>query len=167
MSKSFPEIYEEVKAQVGKVRKIPIGVVARRDFERFAVAVGDSNPLFFDDAFARAHGYSAAIAPSLYLSAVLGWESGPPEDGLRVDGIPSRDSMAVPTAGLRVMGGGQDLEFHRAITAGMDVVIEFSVSGVELKEGRTGSLLIVELQKRFVTTDGTPLITCREKFIAR
>jgi acyl dehydratase len=167
MNVSFPEIYEQVKAQLGKTRRIPIGVINRRDFERFAVAVDDPNPLFFDDACARAHGYSGAIAPPLYLSSVLGWESGPPQDSLRPDGTPSNDAMAVPTGGLRLMGGGQELEFHRPITAATEVVIEFSVSNVELKQGRSGPLLVVQLQKKFLTSDGAPLVTCRENFIAR
>ena len=168
MSVSFPEIYAQVKAQLGKTRRIPIGVINRRDFERFAAAVDDPNRLFFDDAFARAHGYSGAIAPPLYLSSVLGWESGPPQDSLRPDGIPSNDSMAVPMmGGLRLMGGGQELEFHRPVTAAIEVVIEFSVSNVELKQGRSGPLLVVQLQKKFLTSDGVPLFTCRENFIAR
>ena len=167
MSVSFPEIYQQVKAQLGKTRRIPIGVINRRDFERFAAAVDDPNQLFFDDAFARAHGYSGAIAPPLYLSSVLGWESGPPQDSLRPDGIPSHDAMAVPVGDLRLMGGGQELEFHRPVTAAIEVVIEFSVINVELKQGRSGPLLVVQLQKKFLTSDDAPLVTCRENFIAR
>jgi acyl dehydratase len=167
MSVSFPEIYEQVKAQLGKTRRIPFGVINRRDVERFAFAVDDPNPLFFDDAFARAHGYSSAIAPPLYLSSVLGWESGPPQDSLSPDGNPSGDETALPVGGLRVMGGGQELEFHRPVTAGLEVVIEFSVTNVELKQGRSGPLLVIQLQKKFLTNDGALLVTCRENAIAR
>jgi acyl dehydratase len=166
MSVSFPEIYEQVKAQLGKTRRIPFGVINRRDVERFAFAVDDPNPLFFDDAFARAHGYSSAIAPPLYLSSVLGWESGPPQDSLSPDGNPF-DETALPVGGLRVMGGGQELEFHRPVTAGLEVVIEFSVTNVELKQGRSGPLLVIQLQKKFLTKDGALLVTCRENAIAR
>jgi len=167
MSVSFPEIYEQVKAQLGKTRRIPFGVINRRDVERFAFAVDDPNPLFFDDAFARAHGYSSAIAPPLYLSSVLGWESGPPQNSLAPDGNPRGDETALPLGGLRVMGGGQELEFHRPVTAGMEVVIEFSVSNVELKQGRSGPLLVIQLQKKFLTKDGALLVTCRENAVAR
>jgi acyl dehydratase len=167
MAVSFETVYQQIRALVGQTRTIPIGQLSRRDLERFAVAVDDPNPLFFDDAFAREHGYPGAIAPPLYLSSVLGWEAGPPERSLRSDGTPDNDAMAVPIRGLRVMGGGQELEFHRPVTAGMDVVMEFSVSNAELKHGRTGPLLVVQLKKRFLAADGTPIVTCRENFIAR
>jgi acyl dehydratase len=167
MAISFEAVYEQIKSRLGQTRLVAIGKINQRDMERFAVAVGDSNPLFFDHAFAREHGYPGAIAPPLYLSSVLGWEPGPPEDSLRPDGTPHDDAMAVPIRGLRVMGGGQELEFHQPVTAGMDVVMEFSVSQAELKQGRSGPLLVVQLQKRFLTTDGSPIVTCRENFIAR
>lgn len=167
MAISFEAVYEQVKAQLGKAQIIPIGKINRRDFERFAVAVDDPSALFSDDAFARDHGYSGAIAPALYLSSVMGWESGPPEDALRPDGTPHNDAMAVPIRGLRVMGGGQELEFHQPVTAGMEIVMEFSVSKVDLKQGRTGPLLMIQLQKRFLTADRKPVLTCRENFIAR
>ncbi len=167
MAESFETVYEQVKAQVGQTRLIQIGELDRRNLERFAVAVDDPNPLFFDHAFARDHGYPGAIAPPLYLSSVLGWESGPPQGSLRPDGTPSNDAMAVPIRGLRLMGGGQELEFHQAPTAGMEVVMEFCVSKVELKRGRSGPLLLIQVQKRFLSAGGNLIMTCRENFIAR
>ncbi len=167
MSVSFEAVYQQVKSQIGKTRTIPIGKVSGRDCERFAMAVDDRNPLYFDDAFAREHGYPGAIAPPIYLSAVLGWEPGPAEDSLRPDGTPQNDAMAVPIRGLRVMGGGQELEFHRPIVAGMDLVMEFGISGAELKQGRSGQLIVIQIEKRYLTTDGILVLVCRENAIAR
>ncbi len=167
MSVSFPAAYEQVKAQVGKVRRVSIGTIAERDFQRFAVAASDTNPLFFDEGAARAAGLPGVIAPPLYLSSVLGWEAGPPGESLRPDGTPSADPMTLAIEGFRVMGGGQDLEFHAPVTAGSEVTMEFSVTGVELKQGRSGQLLVVGIEKRYLGDGDQLLITCRENFIAR
>lgn len=167
MSISFETVFTQVKTQIGKMRTIPIGKISRRDCERFAMAVDDQNPLYFDDTFAREHGYPGAIAPPTYLSAVLGWESGPPESSLRPDGTPQNDAMAVPIRGLRVMGGGQELEFHNPIVAGMDLVMEFGISNAELKQGRTGPLIVIQIEKKYLTTDGVLVLVCRENAIAR
>lgn len=167
MSVSFEEVYEQIKGQIGKTRTVPIGIISRRDFERFAMAVDDRNPLYFDEAFAREHGYPGAIAPPTYLSAVLGWESGPPESALRTDGTPHNDAMAVPIRGLRVMGGGQELEFHQPIVADMDLVMEFGISGAELKQGKSGPLIVIQIEKRYLTTSGVLVLVCRENAIAR
>ena len=63
----------EAAAQVGAVVARASGEVVRRDWQRWAVAVGDHNPLWFDADHARAQGYDDVVAPPLYLQyAVLG-----------------------------------------------------------------------------------------------
>ncbi len=56
MSVSIPAIYEKVKQCIGKTERIKLGTIRARDFQRFAVAGGNSNPLFFDSAAAKAAG---------------------------------------------------------------------------------------------------------------
>ena len=167
MSVSLSVIYEQVKRELNRPRRIPVGTLRRREFQRFAAASDDPNPLFFDDAFARDCGYPAAITPPLYLSSVMGWEAGPPQDELRPDGTPATDATALAIEGLRLMGAGQELEFHRPAVDGTEVVMEFSVSNVEFKRGRSGELLVIEVQKKYLDGAGLPLVTCRENFIAR
>jgi acyl dehydratase len=167
MSVSLSLIYEQIKRELNKPRRIPVGTLQRREFQRFAVASDDHNPLFFDDTVARACGYPAVVAPPLYLSSVMGWEAGPPQEALRLDGTPAADATALAIEGLRLMGAGQELEFHRPATDGTAVVMEFSVSSVELKQGRSGALLVIEVQKKYLDGAGLPLVTCRENFIAR
>lgn len=65
------------------------------------------------------------------------------------------------------MGAGQDLEFHHPVRAGVSVVVHTSLDDVQLKHGRSGSLLLLRIRRRFTDEDGTPLVTCHESFIAR
>lgn len=167
MNVSLSIICERIKRELGKSRRLPVGTIRRREFERFAIAADDHNRLFFDDAFARSHGYESAFAPPLYLSSVMGWEAGPPQESLRADGTPSNDATALAIEGLRLMGGGQELEFHRPVADETDVVMEFSITNVEFKQGRSGELLVIEVQKKYLDGEGRPLVTCRENFIAR
>lgn len=164
---SFEDAYAQVRAQLGKTRRVPIGTISRRDFQRFAVAADDQNPLFFDDRFAQQHGYPAAIAPPLYPSSVMDWEAGPPEASLRSDGTPAAEPTSLAVEGLRLMGGGQELEFHRPFIDGTEVMMEFGVTQVELKQGRSGPLLVIEVHKNYLDGAGSLLLVCRENFIAR
>jgi acyl dehydratase len=167
MSVSIPAVYEEVKRGIGKTTRLKLGVVRQREFQRFAVASGDHNPLYFDDNFAKSAGYPCASAPALFLSSVLGWEAGPHEELLRPDGTAGQEVALLPIAGLRLMGGGQDLEFHRPVTDGMEVTMELGTESVELKQGRSGPFLVITLSRKYLDQEQRPLVTCRESFIAR
>jgi acyl dehydratase len=167
MSVSIPAVYEKVKAAIGKTERVKLGAVRERDFQRFAIAAGNLNPLYFDNAAAKAAGYPSTIAPQLYLSSVMGWEVGPPEDQLRADGTGGQEAVGLPVDGVRLMGGGQDLEFHHPVTDSMEVTMEVGPESVELKEGRSGQFLVITLTRRYRDQNDRLLVTCRENFIAR
>ena len=159
--------FERINRLVGPVKSTDLGEVTRIEIGRFAVACGDSSALFFDDDFARLNGYGAIIAPPLYLSSVMSWGVGPAEDQLKADGLTGEEVMSLPVAGLRIMGGGQELEFHRPVVAGTHVFMETGIESVEIKEGRSGNFLVVGLVRKYHDSEDRPLLTCRENFIAR
>ena len=167
MSDPFSELYEELKRHVGKSQRTDLGVVRTHDFQRFAIASGNLNPIFFDDSAAKAAGYPGIVAPPLMLSAVRGWRTGPPNDSLRTDGTMSDEFAFVPLEGMRVMGGGQDLDFHAPVTDGARISMEMRLDGVELKQGKSGQLILIRLTQVYRDADDKPLVTCRETFIAR
>lgn len=167
MSDPFSKLYEELKRHVGKSERTDLGIVRAHDFQRFAIASDNPNPIFFDDGAAKAAGYPGAIAPPLLLSAVRNWQAGPPNDSLRPDGTTSHEFAFVPLEGMRVMGGGQDLDFHAPVTDGMRVSMEMRLDGVELKQGRSGQLLLIRTTQVYRDGADQALITCRETFIAR
>jgi acyl dehydratase len=167
MSDPFSRLYEELKRHVGKSQRTDLGIVRTHDFQRFAIASGNLNPIFFDDGAAKAAGYPSTIAPPLMLSAVLGWQAGPPNDSLRPDGTMGEEFAFVPLEGMRVMGGGQDLDFHAPVTDGMRISMEMRLDGVDLKQGKSGQLILIHLTQVYRDADDKPLVTCRETFIAR
>lgn len=160
-------IYEQARPHVGRTTRTELGAISVRDFQRFAVACDDLNPLYLDDAAARTVGYPSAVAPPIFLSGVLGWEAGPPEDDLRPDGAAREQLASVPLESVRLMGAGQDLEFLRPIVDGTRVTMEVTVEDVQLKHGRSGPLLLIRLLRRYVDDRQEPLVVCRETFIGR
>lgn len=150
--------YQWLQVEVGTTKSVELGPVTRHDFERFATAAG-LDPLPNDA--------DSSIAPHLYLSSVMGWGSGPPEGHLGPDGTSASESRGFPLAGLRLMGAGQDLEFHTPVRDGMTVTETTLLDYVQLKEGRSGPFLTVQLVRRFFDQAGTLLVTCRETFIGR
>ena len=88
----------ESAAKIGTVVAVATGEVYRRDWQRWAAAVGDHNPLWFDPDYARQHGYRDIICPPLYLQyAILGVAAlgdlrpdGSSRRGDRQHGVPAR-----------------------------------------------------------------------------
>ena len=151
--------YEQLKHEVGKERVEDLGVISRRDLERFAIASQAPWTAPADD--------DVATAPPMFLSSVMGWGAGPPETELDGDGTAPSDTRGLRLSGVRLMGAGQDLEFHTAVREGMRVVARTSLRDIELKHGKSGALLLLQILRQFTDDHERPLVTCRETFIAR
>lgn len=152
------EAYETARAQLRRTCRRELGEMRELDFRRFAIAVGDPLPPPADGA--------AVFAPPLYLSAVLGWHEGPDEKRLRPDGADSEVLPAVDLGSLRLMGVGQSLELYEPVLNGARVVEEISIDDVQLKEGESGSFILISL-KRLFSSGGRPLVRCIETFVGR
>jgi hydroxyacyl-ACP dehydratase HTD2-like protein with hotdog domain len=159
VSDVFELVHERARSRVGVVERRVLGQVSASDFARFAVAT--------DDLDLRYTAPGTEIAPPLYLSSVLTWGAGPEQGDLRDDGTSGQETVALSLENLRLMGGGQDLEYHREVPAGTTVVLETSIEGAELKDGRSGRLLLLHVLRRYTDETGSTLLTCRETFLAR
>jgi acyl dehydratase len=132
----------ETAARVGTVAATATGEVIRRDWQRWAAAVGDDNPLWFDPDYARANGYRDVICPPLYLQyAILGVS---PLSGLRPDGSSGAvsGSLAFPKASRR-MAGGESTTFHLPAYHRDEIEMVRTIESVVEKEGRSGRFVLV------------------------
>ncbi|WP_028922656.1 FAS1-like dehydratase domain-containing protein [Pseudonocardia acaciae] len=151
----FDAAYDAIRAKVGDVTTTRIGPIRALDFQRFAVASGET-PGRYDE-----------HAPPLFLTSVLGWGDGPVDDELRPDGTGTEETADLPLSGLRLMGAGQELEFGEPLCDGVTVTVETSIADVQLKEGRSGRLMLLTILRAYSDESGRRLVTCRENFIAR
>lgn len=160
-------LYRLALPHVGYRDQLELGAIRRGDFQRFAIAVGDLNPVYFDESAARAAGYPRLAAPPLYIASVMGWRPGPPEAELREDGLAEADSFLIPIPGLRLMGGGQELGFHGAVLEDTVVTMRRELADVQLRAGRSGPLVVFAVRRTYVDERGVTLVTCVETFIGR
>ncbi len=140
MSESL--IDAETAARVGTVAATATGEVIRRDWQRWAAAVGDDNPLWFDPDYARANGYRDVICPPLYLQyAILGVA---PLSSLRPDGSSGAvsGSLSFPNAPRR-MAGGESTTFHLPAYHRDEIETVRTISSIVEKEGRSGRFVLV------------------------
>lgn len=156
----------ESAARVGTVAATATGEVNRRDWQRWAAAVGDHNPLWFDAEYARANGYHDVIAPPLYLQyAVLGVT---PLHQLRPDGSSGAvsGSLAFPRARRR-MAGGESTTFVRPAYHRDEIEMVRTIESITEKHGRSGRFVLVTWRTVYRNQRGELVAEATTSMIAR
>jgi acyl dehydratase len=142
-----------------------LGEITALMFQRYAIAVGDLNPIYFDDAAARAAGHPGIVAPPNFLTSVLGWQPGPPEGELLPDGTEEK-LLAPEIRGLRLMGGGHELTFGQPVRPGDVVTARRKLVDLYQREAKFGQLTFAISDIVYTNQRGEHLVTCRETVIA-
>ena len=152
------ELAAEVRRHIGKASP-PVQVkVDSLTARRYARAIGDDNPIYFDEAAAKQAGYASTVVPPNFLPSYLDFTDGGPEDELRVDGTKGDDMAWIPLEGVRLMGGGEEMIFHSPIYVDTDVVLTSYLEEVSVRESRSGLLMVMKIRNSYTTTEGAPLM---------
>ena len=125
MSDRISAQVEILKAAVGTEKTVRLGQICHQDLSRFETAAGID---------ASSGGERPDVAPHLYLTSVMGWRSGPPETDLAPTGPVRPRVRGFPLTGLRLMGAGQDLEFHVRNAHSMVITETTRLDDVHLKQ---------------------------------
>jgi acyl dehydratase len=138
----------ETAARVGTVVAAVSGTVNKRDWQRWAAAVDDHNPLWFDADHARAHGYRDVICPPLFLQyTILGVIT---LGNLRPDGSSGAvtGSLAFPRAPRR-MAGGESSTFHLPAYHDDEIEMVRTIESIVEKQGRSGRFVLVTWRSEY------------------
>ena len=161
-----PLVPESSYAMIGQVVGTSSGVVYAKEAQRFAAAVGDLNPIYFDDDAARAQGYKGITIPPMFLPQVT--QGVTRIDNLTEDGLAAGGNRRdVPLNVHRVMAGGEEIEFLQPVYPGDEITTETKVSAIEEKEGRSGRFVIITREARCTNQDGALVAVITTKSISR
>ncbi len=160
-------ITPEALAMVGRETGGQTGAVYKKEFQRWAAAVNDLNPLYFDEQIAKSHGYRDVVMPPLFLSQVM--QGVTRLENLRPDGIPGGGGRRgdIPLKAERRMAGGEETEYYEPIYPG-DVLTSVSkLASIEEKEGRSGPFVLMTRETVYTNQDGVVVAKGRGSTIAR
>ena len=126
----------ETLAMVGQPLGAPVTAqITAKEAQRYAQAVGDLNPLYFDEAAAKAAGYRTLLAPPTFVAYAV--VEGQSLDRLRGDGL-FRGCPSVPLRTKRVMFGGEEWDFLAPACIGDVITAETRLKALEQKQGGSG-----------------------------
>ena len=132
--------------------------------QRFCYAVTNTNPIYFDDDASRSAGYDRMVAHRTLISSILDYSAGPPEEGLREDGVALNIFPVKPNALL--MGGGQEIDFIAPVYVGDSVTFVRTVHDIQHKQSRRfGELTFIIMDSVGSNQHGEEVMRIRDTLI--
>ncbi|MEN8182416.1 MAG: MaoC family dehydratase N-terminal domain-containing protein [Myxococcota bacterium] len=135
----------------------------------FAAALGETNRIYYDEAYAEGTGLGGVIAPPTFTASASHWN---PSGGLRgVRRIPAPPPTpegegkpaAAPRAGggtARLLHGEQRFEYHKPVRPGMRLTVKGRPGKTWEKAGRRGGKLrFAESISEYRDADGELVVT--------
>jgi acyl dehydratase len=150
----------EVRACVGQVEEYvapePLG---RASIRYFALALGDRNPLWVDDDFARAHGWPGVVAPPTLICETCQYTTRQPD----ADGYLGHAwRLPFPTP-CRLLRGGNDYRFAAPATPETVLHVRWELVSLEAK----AAFVVAQARARYRDQSGELLATNDETLLFR
>jgi acyl dehydratase len=125
--------------------------VERGHIRRFAEAVGDSNPIYVDEAAARAAGHPRIPAPPTFAIAL---RANDPRGGIELDW-------------RKLLHGEQELIFARPLYAGDRLTLVGRIADAAVKQTKSGVMDVMVLETVATDGDGARVFTARSTVLVR
>jgi acyl dehydratase len=162
-----PKLFDDIQKNIGQQTTTQLGEVTALAIRRYALAVGDPNPLYHDSEFARSAGYPDIVAPPNMLPSIIEWGVGSTEDALHTDGTTGEHLFGVDTSGVRTMGGGESMQFHRPVVAGCSVTQLSTFTDATMRDTKTGPMIVVQYHNEYHDENSTALLSCDRTMLLR
>ncbi len=141
------------KNTIGRVSPPTLNEVEKGAIRRFAESLGDYNPIYYDEEYARASGYPTIVAPptfpaSFHSSADL------------------RELLGVQIKSL--LHAEQSFEYDRPIFAGDRIFVATRVADVQERTGPTGARMdIAVIEDEGKDEEGNVVFRARRTLVIR
>ncbi len=157
---------EEVTRFIGKSGDVRIFEVERGAIKKFADAVDDQNPLYWDDEHARNSRYGSIIAPPGFFGWPTKWAKGSTFVITVEDKIDARAALA--KAGYsRGIDGGMEYDFFQPVRAGDTLAAQSTIKDIIEREGKAGKLVFVITETIYTNQNGALVAKARATSINR
>ncbi|MBI4307569.1 MAG: MaoC family dehydratase N-terminal domain-containing protein [Chloroflexi bacterium] len=154
-------ITPEIRSLLGKEDTFPgADPVEKGTIKRYCLAVGDLNPLYLDEAYARRMRHGRLIAPSTFIFDVSNNYAAP----FGADGRPA-SRVRLPPPLTRIARGGNEYEWLQPIGPGDLITATRRIAEMTEKQGRSGPLVFVISETRYTNQKGEKVAVNRETLI--
>jgi acyl dehydratase len=150
---------------VGQRLAEPVTVrIDAREAQRYACAVGDLNPVYFDEEAALSAGYRTLAVPPTFVSHAP--VAPRPMEELRPDGL-YQGSDRLRLRVDRIMFGGEEWDFLEPVCVGDDITSEVRLAALDEKTGSKGPFVRTVRETTYTNQDDVVVARSRQIGIAR
>ncbi len=128
-------VTEEMKKAIGVESEPTVVLIEKEPIRRFAEAIGDTNPLFNDEEYAKKAGYRSIVAPPGFHPQY----SYPIKRPKRV----FAEGPRIRSPFVRNLNGGNEYEFFQPIQAGDVISVTNRIGDIYERDGRLGKMLFI------------------------
>jgi len=157
-------ISEEVTNLIGKVGDIMIMEVERGAIKKYADAVDDRNPVYWDEEYARNSRYGSIVAPPGFLGWPTKWTGSMPIRTRLRDEVSAILAQAGYSRGL---DGGVEYEFFCPVRAGDVLTALPRIIDIYEREGKAGKLTFSVVETTYTNQNGDLVAKARQSLIHR
>lgn len=148
------QIFDELKKMVGKETPPEVFEVEKGHIRKFAEAIGDPNPLYRDEQYARKSRHGGIIAPPTFLM----------DDGT-ITFADNLMKISKPEKGF--LNGGIQIEYYKTMKAGDVITTRAKLADVYQKQGKAGTMIFMAVDVSFTNQEGELVAVGRHNFIRR
>ena len=145
-----PLVTAEMKAQVGVESSPTTSEVDKTAIRMFARSVGHTDPIYYDEAAAKAAGYRGLVAPPGYLGTPVFNPNAPSRRG--GGGMFGGPEPSRPLK--RILNGGTEIEYLEDVCAGDILTSTSHIASYEETKGSLGEMLITTTKTVYKNQDG-------------
>ena len=138
-------ITDKMRAEIGVESEPVTFEVDKTACRMFARAVGYTDPIYFDEQYAKSKGYRGIPAPVGFLGHVVY----NPNEPQRLGGYVRTD-----TPFKRLLNGGTDIEYFESVCAGDVLTATSKLIDISEREGRLGPMLVTVTESTYRNQDG-------------
>jgi len=149
-------VSDSLKQLIGQKEPPVVFKIEEGAIQRYAQAVGDSNPLHSDVEFAAQSRWGRVMAPPGFT----GW---PISAGF--DLFELFEKLAKAGAPMGLLDGGVEYDFLAPVGAGDTLIAEIMVAGIEGRETKMGPTMVTTLQSTYTNQRGAVVLITRNTFL--
>ena len=139
-------ITDEMRASIGKEGRPTTLEVDKAGIRMFARAVGQTDLIFYDEAYAKGKGHRSLVAPEGFFGTPIFNPSAPPMGA----GQPGRDGRPV-----RNLNGGSEYEYYGIDICAGDVLAAVSKTvDISERQSSLGLMLITRRETTYTNQNG-------------
>lgn len=145
-------ITDQMRAAIGKESDPVLFEVDNTGCRQFARSVGYTDPVFYDEAAAKAKGYRGVVAAPGFLGHPVTTPGQQPR-------TPGGFGLDIPFK--RVLNGGTDIEYFDDVCAGDKLTAITKLADIGEREGRVGPMLILNTETTYKNQVGKTVAISR------